>query len=464
MGTIERMFDAQTVEVGLLAGETDSYDPLFDDEFDELVYQLTQEAFGQDSPITDRHQLPASFDLIPPGPLLSMALAQIDRSKLNGHELVRTMVAQERQVSHHQAGSMADAVEISYSAPGNAESPPEQIEEAAEFASDEIRAALTLTRRAAESRLSDASELVERLPRIWEMLDRGLIDWQRARVIINGAEHLPESEARAIVDQIAGRAPKLTTGQLQAWIRKLCIQTDPEESEKRYEYAVEERRLWIEPTVDGTGNVHLLDIPIATASAIGRMVNGHMISLKNDGDSRRHDQLRADILCDLILGKDLTGFDNRGLVDIRVDLTTLAGLDDKAGEIPGMGPVIADVARKVAFAQQKAEWRVTVTDNNGELILAETTRRRPTAAQIRQIHALHPTCVFPGCRMPAEDCDLDHNIPWAQGGPTTKTNINPKCRHDHILKDHGWTHRYHNGRHIWTSPLGHTYITNGQSP
>lgn len=458
------MFDAQTVEVGLLAGETDSYDPLFDDEFDELVYQLTQEAFGQDSPITDRHQLPASFDLIPPGPLLSMALAQIDRSKLNGHELVRTMVAQERQVSHHQAGSMADAVEISYSAPGNAESPPEQIEEAAEFASDEIRAALTLTRRAAESRLSDASELVERLPRIWEMLDRGLIDWQRARVIINGTEHLPESEARAIVDQIAGRAPKLTTGQLQAWIRKLCIQTDPEESEKRYEYAVEERRLWIEPTVDGTGNVHLLDIPIATASAIGRMVNGHMISLKNDGDSRRHDQLRADILCDLILGKDLTGFDNRGLVDIRVDLTTLAGLDDKAGEIPGMGPVIADVARKVAFAQQKAEWRVTVTDNNGELILAETTRRRPTAAQIRQIHALHPTCVFPGCRMPAEDCDLDHNIPWAQGGPTTKTNINPKCRHDHILKDHGWTHRYHNGRHIWTSPLGHTYITNGQSP
>lgn len=292
MGTIERMFDAQTVEVGLLAGETDSYDPLFDDEFDELVYQLTQEAFGQDSPITDRHQLPASFDLIPPGPLLSMALAQIDRSKLNGHELVRTMVAQERQVSHHQAGSMADAVEISYSAPGNAESPPEQIEEAAEFASDEIRAALTLTRRAAESRLSDASELVERLPRIWEMLDRGLIDWQRARVIINGTEHLPESEARAIVDQIAGRAPKLTTGQLQAWIRKLCIQTDPEESEKRYEYAVEERRLWIEPTVDGTGNVHLLDIPIATASAIGRMVNGHMISLKNDGDSRRHDQLR----------------------------------------------------------------------------------------------------------------------------------------------------------------------------
>jgi hypothetical protein len=457
------MFDAQTVEVGLLAGETDSYDPLLDDGFDDLVYQLTQEAFGQDSPVTDRHQLPAGFDLIPPGPLLSMALAQIDRSKLNGHELVRTMVAQERQVSHHQAGSMADAVEISYSAPGNAESPAERIEEAAEFASDEIRATLTLTRRAAESRLSDASELVERLPRTWEMLDRGLIDWPRARVIINGTEHLPESEARAVVDQIAGRAPKLTTGQLRAWIRKLCIQTDPEEPKKRYEYAVEERRLWIEPTVDGTGNVHLLGISIEHATAIGRRVNGHMISLKKDGDNRTHDQIRADISVDMLLGSDPT-LGGRGMVDIRVDLTTLAGLDEKAAEIPGMGPVIADVARKVAFAQQKAEWRVTVTDNNGELILAETTRRRPTATQIRQIYAQHPTCVFPGCRIPAKDCDLDHNIPRAQGGPTTKTNINPKCRHDHILKDHGWTHRYHNGRHIWTSPLGHTYITTRQPP
>jgi hypothetical protein len=457
------MFGTQTVEVGLLAGETDSYDPLLDDGFDELVYQLTQEAFGQDSPVTDRHQLPAGFDLIPPGPLLSMALAQIDRSKLNGHELVRTMVAQEPQVSHHQAGSMAYAVEISHSAPGNAESPAERIEEAAEYASDEIRAALTLTRRAAESRLSDASELVERLARIWEMLDRGLIDWPRARVIINGTEHLLESEARAIVVQIAGRAPKLTTGQLRAWIRKLCIQTDPEESEKRYEYAVEERRLWIEPTVDGTGNVHLLGISIEHATAIGRRVNGHMISLKKDGDNRTHDQIRADISVDMLLGSD-PALGGRGMVDIRVDLTTLAGLDDNAAEIPGMGPVIADVARKVADSQKKAEWRVTVTDDNGHVIDIVTTARRPTIALSRYIEATQPTCSFVGCRMPAVDCDFDHLLPWKDGGETSSRNGGPKCRHDHILKDHGWLHRYENGLDIWTSPLGHTYITTRQPP
>jgi len=66
--------------------------------------------------------------------------------------------------------------------------------------------------------------------------------------------------------------------------------------------------------------------------------------------------------------------------------------------------------------------------------------------------------------MPAVDCDLDHLTAWTDGGPTTLTNTGPKCRHDHQLKDHGWTHRRQNDQDHWTSPHGHTYITQGQSP
>jgi hypothetical protein len=348
------MFGTQDPGIELSPGESDRYDALFDDGFDELVYQLTQTAMAEEVEDPDSSSgwiLPDDLDHLPPGPHLAAIVAGVARSSLNGHDLVLAMKARERLVSHFQAGSMADAVELSHCAPGDSDSPAERIEEAAEFASDEIRAALTLTRRAAESRLSDASDVVERLPRIWEMLDQGLIDWARARVIINGTAHISELEASAIVDQISERAPRLTTGQLRAWIRKLCIETDPEESEKRYENAVEERRLWIEPTVDGTGNVHLFGIPIDQVAAIGRRVNGHMISLKKDGDDRAHDQIRADIATDMLLGSDPT-LGGRGMVDMRVDLTTLAGLDEKAAEIPGMGAVIADVARKVADSQK----------------------------------------------------------------------------------------------------------------
>ena len=147
------------------------------------------------------------------------------------------------------------------------------------------------------------------------------------------------------------------------------------------------------------------------------------------------------------------------MVDIRVDMVTLAGLDEKAAEIPGLGPVIADVARKVADSQRRGEWRVTITDENGDLVDIVTTSRRPSKALSQYLEASQPTCSYPGCRAPATNCDIDHLRPWSEGGETSSRNTGPKCRHDHILKDHGWKHLRINGRDIWVSPLGHTYVT-----
>ena len=78
----------------------------------------------------------------------------------------------------------------------------------------------------------------------------------------------------------------------------------------------------------------------------------------------------------------------------------------------------------------------------------------------------HPTCIFPGCRTPAVDCDLDHRTAWTDGGPTIEENLAPLCRHDHRLKhEYGWKlARLHDGDHMWTSPLGRTYTTSGRSP
>lgn len=451
------MFGLDT-QTGLAAGEQPESNWRDEAAFDELCYQLTHQSEADVSPESEGHRLPHGFDLIPPGPLLAAALARVDRSRLNGYDLVRTLRAHERQVAHHQAQSMADTVEISFSAPGTAGSDPERLEEAFEHAADEIRAGLTLTRRSAEKRMSLASEVRERLPEVWAMLDDGSIDFSRAMVIARGVSHLTDDEAREVVEVISERAPRLTTGQLAAWIRRLCVDNDPAKATDRYERAVDDRRLWIEQTVDGTGNVHLLDIPIDKAKAIGRRVNKHMISLQRTGDDRNHDQLRADIAVDMMLGSDPTA-GGRGLVDIKVDMTTLAGLDEKSAEIPGLGPVIADVARRVADTQSKAEWRVTVTDEDGEVVDIVTTSRRPTRALSRQVEATQPTCSYPGCRMPAIDCDYDHLRAWSEGGKTSSRNGGPKCRHDHILKDHGWKHVRIDGQDIWTSPMGHTYVT-----
>jgi 5-methylcytosine-specific restriction endonuclease McrA len=131
------------------------------------------------------------------------------------------------------------------------------------------------------------------------------------------------------------------------------------------------------------------------------------------------------------------------------------------------GPVVADVARKVVEAQQAAEWRWSVTDpDTGQVLYDGTTRRRPTSALRRRVQARDQTCVFPGCRMPAVDCDLDHIKRWADGGATTQRNLAPACRRDNLLKEqHHWTYqRLPNGDYQWTTKLGHTYTTNRKPP
>ncbi len=71
------------------------------------------------------------------------------------------------------------------------------------------------------------------------------------------------------------------------------------------------------------------------------------------------------------------------------------------------------------------------------------------------------TCRWPGCDRPAVGCDVDHTIPYAQGGTTHAGNLNCKCRTHHLVKTFlGWQEQQlADGTLIFTSPAGHTYIT-----
>jgi hypothetical protein len=73
----------------------------------------------------------------------------------------------------------------------------------------------------------------------------------------------------------------------------------------------------------------------------------------------------------------------------------------------------------------------------------------------------HATCTGPGCRRPAGRCDFDHNIPYEAGGRTCLCNGNPKCRHDHRLKqDARWqAEQLENGNIRWIMPSGRQHVT-----
>ncbi|MFV1961275.1 MAG: DUF222 domain-containing protein, partial [Acidimicrobiia bacterium] len=228
------------------------------------------------------------------------------------------MRAEARMEAHYAAARMATITEVAHSPNGDADSGVERSERLAEFASDDVGAALNLTRRAADSELGFALELRERLPKVWSLLSQGRIDVRRARTIAHGISHLSEDTARNVVERIIDRAPNLTTGQLAARIRRLCIETDPEEAKTRYENAREERRVVIEATTDGTADLHAYGLPADRAAAISKKLNRLARNLKKRDGSRTMDQLRADVFTDLLCGDHTTGVQARAMVDIRV--------------------------------------------------------------------------------------------------------------------------------------------------
>jgi hypothetical protein len=84
------------------------------------------------------------------------------------------------------------------------------------------------------------------------------------------------------------------------------------------------------------------------------------------------------------------------------------------------------------------------------------------SAKLRHLSQIrHATCTSPVCRRPASQCDFEHNTPYEAGGRTCLCNADPKCRHDHRLKQHPrWkVEQLPDGTFRWTTPSGRTYTT-----
>ncbi|MGN6794000.1 MAG: hypothetical protein ACTHJW_16555, partial [Streptosporangiaceae bacterium] len=90
-----------------------------------------------------------------------------------------------------------------------------------------------------------------------------------------------------------------------------------------------------------------------------------------------------------------------------------------------------------------------------------STAYRPPPRIAAWVTARDRTCRFPPCRRPAEQCDLDHTVPFDQGGRTCPCNLGGQCRCHHQLKQHPrWTLSQNAaGIFQWTTPAGRSYIS-----
>lgn len=419
--------------------------------------------------------LPDDLVDLPPGPDLDALLAGIDPRALTGSQLVDLIAARQRRVCFEQAQLLLAVRELAYS-PADAAGATSAVRDTSQdpYARMELAFALAWTEYKAADLVSTALSTVDKTPAMLAAMLAGQADLDKARMVADELADVEDPEqARAIVARLLPELDRCTTAQLRVRARRLVLTVNPDLVRQRHAKAVQQRSVSHQEYGNGTASLSAWYLPKDKAAAAWEHIDAIARATRTGGDpaGRGIDQIRADVFADLLAGVDpnlagaATPAARKGVIHLSIGLTTLACVDDEPGEIAGFGPVPADLARQIATQlATTADWRYAVIDDNGDLAAEGRLRYRPTAAQTAFIRTRDRTCRAPGCRKPAMNCHIDHNLDWAHGGPTLIANLCNLCAAHHGGKHKGG-YRLRRGPYgmRWTTPRGRHYTVLGET-
>jgi len=484
-----------------------------------------------------------SLDELRPGPVLAAAVSAVadtDLSGMNEDELLGLVKAARRMAAW--AGWAQTVAEAEYADRHTEWDPAVQQEVVSDLASQELAQEIPLSGGAARDELDRSRAATHRLPRCLELANAGVLDPFGMRIICEATAGVdPELIAKAdrlIAEAAAGKTP----GQLRRLCTLVVMATDPEAIERNRKGAAKTKRVEIRQEYSGNGSVAAREISVADTMAIKQALSDWARAMKRAGLAGTLDNLRADALTSLVLGRDPvvgagerasdgvepTGQDpfsfqdsddedGEGEPDSRggagspaalINILVPSGLLDRTSgtpaEVAGFGFIGGEAAREMVAAASRnpaTRWCVTIvnpadgtaqahgcargshrwtppaTGPPGEeiarFLASLNVRFEPIAKEVTDpshpesrhdpsrklthlIRARSATCATPGCGAAAVTTDMEHTIPWEQGGETSERNLRPACRHHHKVKQHpAWTvEQVKPGLTKWTGPAG----------
>jgi hypothetical protein len=405
-------------------------------------------------------------DWAAPGPQLAAQLAVVDPATIDDFELVELVAAFEQLCGWVAAGQVAAMAELSRRPVfAGCQLAPIRL------AGMEVAARLCLAPSTGEHRVTVARTLVDQLPDTLVALRCGDIDYRRAGVLAEAVPGLTPEQTTEVEARVLPEAGSRSLRQHRAAVERAVLEVDPRGAGERHEIAVEQRRIDFYTQPDGMGSAQAY-LPADGMASLRAALDAAASAIRSDHprDGRTTDQLRVDALVQMAqdslhtgrLGGNgsgqrlATAHGRRPLIQVTVPFSTLAGLDDRPGELAGYGPIPASVARRIAA---DGTWRRLLTDPaTGALLDYGKTRYQPPPDLIDHVITRDRRCRFPGCGQPAYRCQIDHTVP-SPDGPTADTNLGPLCLPHHVAKTHaGWRlMQTRPGQFVWISPIGQTY-------
>lgn len=336
----------------------------------------------------------------------------------------------------------------------------------------EVAATLRCSVAMGSSRLSYALAMRTKLPQVAKVFEGGGISYATFKTIVFRTGLIEDEDRLARADvQLALAAPRWggqSRGKLEKAIDRAVRKADPDAVRQGAGEVVKDRYVEIGETDAGTG-----EIRASVFDAVGRALGKRLDELAAtvcDNDPRTKDQRRADAIGPLVAkadrwvcrcGRDACLMKGKRApasnirIHVVAEQSTLDGTGEQPGLVMGADSLIpAELVREMA-ALAKMLPIIPPVDAEPEgghdpsTVLADFVRYRDM------------TCRAPGCDKPAVQCELDHTIPWSEGGATHASNVKCLCVTHHILKTFwGWRdEQLPDGTVIWTLPGGQRSVT-----
>jgi len=332
----------------------------------------------------------------------------------------------------------------------------------------ELAAHLNITSNAGMLMAEHSRTLLAMLPETLEYLEHGRISDFKARIISEGASSLhvrvgqPEygdadfvALMRRFEAFVLMRVSQTSTTQLRKKVQRALTMLAPIDAERRHEVARQDRGIEMWETGDGMATIQA-NLPVLEAARVWNVLE---YCAKNDdllqGSTRNR---MADAFVTLIDGTNDLSPEKRNQVaevQVVVSLDALLGNDNAPADIYGTDLLLT--AQQVRDLVPDSRLRRIVVDPlDGTLLEFGRKTYRPPAGLDDHIRRRDQVCRAPGCNRSAKFADVDHIVPWDDGGETNQNNLASLCRRHHLLKTFGgWSYALDSGGNAkWTMPSG----------
>ncbi|WP_082978854.1 HNH endonuclease signature motif containing protein [Mycobacterium sp. 1081908.1] len=335
----------------------------------------------------------------------------------------------------------------------------------------QVGAALNCSVAMGHSYLRYAMAMRDRLPEVGKVFAAGDIDYRAFQTIVFRTDLIDDPQVLAKVDArlavLLSRRRTLTRGGLSAAVDRVVAGVDPDAVRRAAKAALDR---YVDVVGDLSGMAWLEGRLFA---ADGQALDCRLTELAGsvcEGDPRTARQRRADALGALAAGAErlVCGCGRADcpaaagaptpksgvVIHVVAERASVDGTGATPGVLPGVeGLIPAELIAELA----KSARLVPLTIPTGVPEPGYT----PSAKLAEFVRCRDLTCRAPGCDRPATHCDVDHTIPYAQGGATCASNLKCLCRLHHLMKTFwGWQdEQLPDGTVIWRLPDGHTYVT-----